>query len=378
MLLITLAVLYCGALLWLCIGLFRLTFEKNSKHPSVSIVVAARNEKANITGCLEALIHQTYPKEKTEVIIVDDRSEDDTASIVHKIAAENPEVKITLKQIRDFEPGFSPKKRALELGIRGAKSDLIFVTDADCRPSPTWLETTVQYFESRVGLVAGFSPLELPSLSGIGDKFIALDSLALACVAAGSAGWGWPATCSGRNLAYRKSVFEQVGGFGKIRTFISGDDDLFLHLVRKITKWQIRYAATPEAVVPSFIPPSLYHFFQQRIRHASKGRHYGGFLTIILIAVYLFNLLIFIGVPLSLGGIFSFSPVLLTLLAKIFFEFLLLSTMASKMNRWHYMKIFPIVAILHVPYVVIFGLLGQFLKFDWKGKTFSSRNCPQN
>ena len=372
-LLFTLAALYCGTLIWLRLGLLRLKSGNNSEQPLVSVVVAARNEEANIGACLDALINQTYPKEKTELIIVDDRSEDGTASIVRKFATEHPEIRITLKQIRDNAPDISPKKRALELGIRDAKGEVIFVTDADCRPIPTWLAETVRYFEPRVGLVAGFSPLELPFLHGLGKRFVALDSLALTAIIAGSIGWNWPATCSGRNLSYRKSVFEQVDGFSEIRGFVSGDDDLFLHLIRKRTNWEIRYAATPKAIVPSFVPKSLYTFMQQRIRHASKGRHYGSILTPILMGVYVFNVLLFAAVPLSLFNVLNFYTVILTLLAKMLFEFVLLSVMARRMNRWHYLKVFPLAALLHILYVVIFGLLGQVLKFNWKGESFSTK-----
>ena len=61
-------------------GLFRRSRRVNGLRLSVSVVVPARNEAANIDACLRALATQTYPDDHLEIIVVDDRSSDDTAA----------------------------------------------------------------------------------------------------------------------------------------------------------------------------------------------------------------------------------------------------------------------------------------------------------
>ena len=124
-----------------------------------------------------------------------------------------------------------------------------------------------------------FSPLVPDTGSGgPAAAFIQIDALTLAVMAAGTIGIGWATTCSGRNLSYRKKVFDEIGGFSEISSFVSGDDDLFLHTVRSRTAWNTRYAVDPQAAVPSYVTGTLRSFFNQRTRHALKiqgisGRH---------------------------------------------------------------------------------------------------------
>ena len=371
-LLIGLTILYSGCILSLIYGLYQLRPGKNQMIPPVSVVIAARNEAANIEDCLSALEHQTYPAEKFEIIVVDDRSTDATAAIVHQQATTHNN--LTLVPVTECPAGIAPKKNALSRGIQQATGEIILTTDADCRPVPTWIHSMVRYFESDVGLVAGFSPLEKQSgKKRLKDRLYALESLSLASVAAGGIGLGRPLTCSGRNLAYRKPVFEQVGGFGKFARLISGDDDLLLHQVAHNTQWKIVYAIDADALVYSRPAANLTAFIHQRTRHASKGKHYQAILIVILSAVYLYNLLL-------LGGLFylpfvSVNGLILlggSLLMKSLLEFWLVMKTARFFNKMYLLKIFPLAELLHLFYVVIFGLLGTFKTFSWKGQKFEA------
>ena len=77
------AVLYLLILLYLAIGIIRTNTEVTDKQTSVSIIVAAHNESLNIVACLDSILQQSYPKDKTEIIIVNDRSTDDTELIIN-------------------------------------------------------------------------------------------------------------------------------------------------------------------------------------------------------------------------------------------------------------------------------------------------------
>lgn len=358
--LILLAAFYSSVLLYLRRGLFCLEPGSHPDQPFISVIVAARNEEQNIGSCLESLSLQHYPPDKHEIIVVNDRSTDDTANIVDKFVKTNS--RFRLLNIIESNPYMSPKKWALTRGIQQAKGEIILTTDADCIVKPGWIASILRYFEKDVGLVAGFSPLDrYPSPSPF-YRLIALESLALAGVAAGSFGKGFPLTCNGRNLAYRKPVYLQVGGFKSIARLISGDDDLLLHLVRKNTHWKLRYAIDQESFVSAKPPMNFKEFLHQRSRHASKGRHYPKHLKMGLIAAYLFNLSL-------LGALFFpiLRPVFFLLLgAKSLFEFLLISKAATLFHHGKLLRFFPLAIPLHMIYVILLGFWGQVGIFKWK------------
>ncbi|RMF60847.1 MAG: glycosyltransferase, partial [Calditrichaeota bacterium] len=172
--------------LFLELGLFRLRRQTTAGKPRVSVVVAARNEAKNIGSCLQALLRQTYPRDLTEIIVVDDRSTDETPQLISVYQQRNPGLLLS-KRLTAPEPGVSPKKRALQEGIVLASGEIIQTTDADCVPPPRWIEQTVALFTAEVGIVIGPAPFfPGPSLA---SKILALDNLAAAFVAAGGAGW---------------------------------------------------------------------------------------------------------------------------------------------------------------------------------------------
>jgi cellulose synthase/poly-beta-1,6-N-acetylglucosamine synthase-like glycosyltransferase len=263
----------------------------------------------------------------------------------------------------------APKKWALQRGIGESGGEIIMTTDADCIAGPGWIETVISHFFEDVGLVAGFSPLADPASSPLFSRLIGLDALALASVAAGSFGLGLPLTCSGRNLAYRKSVFQEVGGFHRIGRFISGDDDLFLRLVKNRTTWKIRYAVEASAAVTSAPPGSVSRFFQQRLRHASKSRHYGFLFTLGLLAVYVLNVILIVSLFFA-----PMRPLFLAILSiKSTSEFLLISRCATLWKRRSDLRVFPLAMLIHPLYVVVLGGLGPWSRFRWKGAVYSPR-----
>ncbi len=355
---------YAAVLLWLLAGLQRLSSPTCDEKPFVSVIVAARNEEENIQNVLHSLLDQSYAQDRYEIIIVNDQSTDRTADFVRALG--NKRIRLLTTTNRDRVR--SPKKNAVNLGVQSARGEIILLTDADCRPPRQWINGLVEYFEPEVGMVIGFSPCELPALSTVADYLLALESLSLAVVAAGTTGWGYAATCNGRNLAYRKKVYNQVGGFEKINRFVSGDDDLLLKLVQQ-TEWHIRYAYDRRLAVPTTLVKKLKHFANQRLRHASKGFHYEIKKVIGLIAVYFYNLFVFLSFPLALFTPLSLWVPILLVTIKAAFELLVLYRFASKMGRLNYLWIFPLAELLHVPYVVIFGLAGPFAKFSWKNNS---------
>ncbi len=350
----------------LFIGVLRVRKAKpRKKNEFVSVIVAARNEEQNLPFLIESLIVQTY--QNFEVIIVNDRSEDKTLTILEKKSNEFAKLEfLTVDSEINLE--MAPKKNALRIGIAKSKGEILLFTDADCVPKKDWIEKTLNYFTPKVGLVTGYSPSKG---KGLFSLLAELDTLSLACVNAGTIALGFPMTCSGRILAYRKEVFEEVGGFKKIANFISGDDDLFLHLVRDLTDWKIVFC--PESSVLTSPPNSAKAFFNQRIRHASKGKSYTLRTKFLLGSVYLFNLLLFLAPFFWFLDFVNLEAILAILFTKTFVEFLVIFWGISNWKSWKLILVFPLMELLHIPYVTILGLLGQFLKFEWKEQKFEAK-----
>ena len=108
--------------------------------PSITIVIPARDEAANIGLCLRSRRAQPYPAGKLEILVIDDFSSDDTAVIAERLLQDKGRV-LRLAQYLSPEQRLNAyKKKALELAISEAMGDWIITTDADCTTPPHWLQ----------------------------------------------------------------------------------------------------------------------------------------------------------------------------------------------------------------------------------------------
>ncbi|MBC8277958.1 MAG: glycosyltransferase, partial [FCB group bacterium] len=124
-LLLTGAAIYLVFTRWVFKGLNKLNEEPilSDSLPTVSVVLPARNEAHNIEETLESLAGQDYPRDKFEVIIVNDRSEDATSSIISRYARKYDNfIKV---DIDNLPPNISPKKNAVEWGVAASKGEII-------------------------------------------------------------------------------------------------------------------------------------------------------------------------------------------------------------------------------------------------------------
>jgi len=95
--------------------------------PLVSVLVPAKDESERIEGCIQSLLEQDYAN--FEVIVVDDRSEDNTAEIVERMAAQDD--RLRLVRIEELPPGWTGKTHALHVGQKQARGEWLLFVDAD-------------------------------------------------------------------------------------------------------------------------------------------------------------------------------------------------------------------------------------------------------
>jgi cellulose synthase/poly-beta-1,6-N-acetylglucosamine synthase-like glycosyltransferase len=336
----------------------------SSQQTKISVIIPARNEEKNIRQLLQALQEQTYPKELFEVIVVDDHSTDATVAVVQQF--------LTVKLIQLKEDGInSYKKKAIESGIAAASGELIVTTDADCLPSPEWLKTIAAFKEEKDAVFIA-APVVIACNSSVLQVFQAMDFMVLQGITGAAVYKKALSMCNGANLAYEKNVFNMVNGFAGIDNIASGDDMLLMHKIWKQYPGKVHYLKSKEAIVSTQPMKSWKDFFNQRIRWASKARHYGDKrIILVLLLVYLFNL----SFPaLAIAGFFCHHYWLYLAglwVAKTIIEFPFVYSVSAFFNKQFLMKYFFFFQPLHIFYTIISGFLGQFGKYDWKGRRVS-------
>ncbi|HEX5849387.1 MAG TPA: glycosyltransferase [Rubrobacter sp.] len=132
------------------VPVLRETAEANEpigRYPSVSVVVAARDEEAGVGEALWSVLDQDYPGE-LEVLAVDDRSTDRTAEIIAGLAALRPG-RLRMLKVDRLPDGWLGKNHALYRGAAEACGEWLLFTDADVRFSPDCLELAMRYAEHK-------------------------------------------------------------------------------------------------------------------------------------------------------------------------------------------------------------------------------------
>ena len=125
--------------------------SNNEPKHTVSVLIPARNEEKVIGRTLDFMSKLDYPKDKIEIIVLDDASKDHTSKIAHEWAYKFPSIKVI-----DRPVGGLGKGDVLNQGIRESKNDIIIIFDADYTPAPDTIKRLVRWFDDpKVGVVQG-------------------------------------------------------------------------------------------------------------------------------------------------------------------------------------------------------------------------------
>lgn len=330
--------------------------------PSVTLIIPARNEEKYIGSLLDDILQQNYPADKLQVIVMDDFSTDSTA----EICREKMSARAHWKLIPLIKPqGNAYKKAAITQAIAVASGEIILTTDADCTAGPDWVLQMVSAMLPDTGLVSG--PVCMWDDGSWFQQFQALEFIGLISIGAASMTRNQPNMCNGANLAYRRQVFYEVGGFEGIDHIASGDDELLMHKIQATGKYKVRFQKAKEAIVRTAPCTSFTQFVNQRIRWVSKSTHYKNTsITFIMSLIYLAMLSIPVSVILAvLNPEYIFLPCFLLLL-KIIPEAFILFSGTRFFGRKELMFWFLPEQILHIPYILWAGLAGNLKQYAWK------------
>jgi len=361
--------IYAGILLWFIAGnMFSDLILDSTKTPSVSVIIAIRNGENALSHLLTDLSSQDYSGE-LEFILVDDESEDSTKHLIQEMAAKDKRFKYESSVKGNSVLNY--KKRALDAGIKQAGSEWLLFTDADCYLKSSWVRGMATYFVDDVNFIIGFS--EVDRGNKLVTRFQSLDYFMLMTGARGSTKIGQAWASSGQNQAYRKSLFEKVGGFSQIANKLQGDDSLFLQVCRKNSFIKIIFADKTECRTIARQENSWITLFKQRMRWAGDANlmwKFNGSFFITIIAAFLLPLLLL--VTLFAGIVhdpYYFTVFIKCLTIHFSLEFIFYFVGVRQLAKPLQFFDFCLWFLIHIPYIVIMGI-GSFFanQLSWRGR----------
>jgi cellulose synthase/poly-beta-1,6-N-acetylglucosamine synthase-like glycosyltransferase len=229
--------------------------------PSVTILIPAHNEEKVIGRLLEKITKITYPKNKLQIIVIDDASTDITGQIADTYSKSN-----YLQVLhRNSKDGGKGKAAALNAGIKLATGEIVLCFDADYLPHPELVKRLVAKFEDpKVGGVQG-RPVVLNEPQNLVTRLITLERIG-----------GYRVDQEARNIlglipqfggtvgGFRRNVIESTGGFDE--TMLTEDTDLTFQIY--LAGYKIRYIGDAECYEEAVSTWKAY--WRQRYRWA-KG-----------------------------------------------------------------------------------------------------------
>jgi glycosyltransferase involved in cell wall biosynthesis len=210
----------------------------------VSLIATLRNEKDNIEQWVQSIWDQSRPPD--EVVVVDAGSQDGSTNLLKSLVAKSP---VPFKVIVEPDVNIA---RGRNIAIAQSSSPIIAVTDFGCRPRAEWLENLIFPFEDD------------QELQVIGGWYEAIDNQGRPVHRR-----SWPVLeqvnpkdflPSSRSIAFRKAVWQDVGGYPEWLT-LTGEDTYFAMELKRCTS---RWAFVPEAVVEWLAPKEIFPYWKKQ------------------------------------------------------------------------------------------------------------------
>lgn len=327
----------------------------------VAIVIAARNEEANLPILLRSLIIQSYPKENYQIIVSDDHSTDNTIKITENIFKEN-----NIKNGKCVSSPKESKKEALTYAIRNTEAELIISTDADTTMDKDWISSMVQEYESSGAyLICG--PVKLTGQNNIFEKLQSIEFTGLSGIGASGIISNLPMFCNGANLAFSKKIFDEVDGYKHSLSY-SGDDTQLMLKIHKSYKGKISFLKDSRAIIQTSVIKRNSDLLEQRKRWASKIPNtlsgFTIFISVLVWLVHFFLLIYFVKALMDFNFLLLFLPFIMITVSEIVLLKSVGKFFKENIPSWLVIVVLPFYCI----YIVSVGLLAPFSTYQWKGR----------
>jgi cellulose synthase/poly-beta-1,6-N-acetylglucosamine synthase-like glycosyltransferase len=349
--------------------------EEKKTEMWATVVVVFRNEEKTLPFLLQDLENQSLEKTLWEVIFINDFSDDNGKIFLENYQCTSP-LNIRIFDNDHLSHILSPKKRGISYAVSQAKGDLIVCTDADCRLGEHWL-TSICNFQQSTQAAFISSPVRFAPIQSMFEALQALEFASLIGSGAACIRLKSPTMCNGANIAYPKTVFEEVKGFEGSEQIASGDDEFLMHKIAQKYPHQVFFLQSQEAIVSTFPNRNVQSLFQQRKRWASKWEHYQSMpAKMLAVFIFLANLLTLI---LAVSLFFMEHRIIIWSLLGLKFcvEFVFLAVILSFLRQKYLWVQIPILFVLYPFYVVFFALISRKKSYIWKGRKHQHQYSKQ-
>jgi len=228
---------------------------KNSSKIYLSIIVCIYNGERTLKKTLDSLNNQNYSEKKYEIILIDDGSEDNSERICLNFIDKNKKKYPKIRYVKQKNKGLSS---ARNLGILLSKGQIVAFIDQDAVADNNWIKWISYEFELNQNVMVVGGKTCIINDNCWFSKFIYIIYYET---------YGDQIIITGTNMAYRKEIFDRVGGFYKAFKYF-GDETTFL---RKniLNKYIIK--KTKKAIVYHEWPMSLKQWLNECVLKGKYG-----------------------------------------------------------------------------------------------------------
>jgi cellulose synthase/poly-beta-1,6-N-acetylglucosamine synthase-like glycosyltransferase len=349
------------------IGIYRAIHEPErssfqddpSLSPLCTVLVCARDEEKNIERCLASLEALTYPKDRLEVLIVDDKSTDRTPEILEAWKKRMPNLNVL--RTGEAVMNLQGKVNALAQGMDAAKGEFVMITDADSTVQPNWVKEYLKYYAEDTGMVASITLLEQKYFF---DGVQSIDWSYLLGMACAAANIKIPLSVIGNNISVRRAAYESVGGYRKIPFSVTEDHALFQAIWNK-KPWKVRFPLHSDLVVMSQPCPDFKSWWRQKHRwvKGGEGLKFVGYVIFILgLLAQLAMVMAFFVLPLGAA--------IATVAIKWSADLLVILPVLTRTRKLTLLKYFPIYEIYLALFVFSMPIMMAQKNVKWKGRVY--------
>ncbi|MEM4195248.1 MAG: glycosyltransferase family 2 protein [Candidatus Anstonellales archaeon] len=226
--------------------------------PKISVIVPAYNEEKNLERCVMSVLNADYPKNKIEIIIVDDGSTDRTYKIAKNLQKEHPE------NIRVFRKKNSGKADSVNMGIEKASGEIIATLDADSYITPKAIVKMLPHFKEE-GVMAVTAAVKAANREGFLERLQAVEYIYTLFSRKVMEFIDAIYVTPGPFSMFKAELFKKIGGFD--RNNILEDQEIAM----RIQSYNYKIRSSLDADVYTEVPRTFGSLLKQRIRWHRGG-----------------------------------------------------------------------------------------------------------
>ena len=330
--------------------------------PGVTILIPVRNEEDNILTCLQSIKDNDYPKDKYEILLIDDHSTDST--VLKAI-----DCSISNLKIISLPANKTGKKAAISEGLSMAGFDFVLCTDGDCRAGSQWIKSHASnYYDSRKylntatvlpeedgSILADFQWMDFAMTMAVTSCGISRDLFFLA---------------NGANMSYKPSVAAGLKD-SRGQEYASGDDIFLVQAMAGKFSGSIGFIKDKQALVTTKAEKTWADFLRQRTRWATKSLMTSDpYVKTIQAFVFFVNLLLVIILVAGIAkpsdfGIYALCFIVLKAAADYF----MLRALAGYYGQSGVLRSFFPAFFIYTGYILYAGTMALFpSEYQWKGR----------